>query len=191
MRISEAMKQLSKYGLEPVGGVVSLNQALKLEKPIVLKLDSAEHKTEKGLVFVGLRTDQEIISAFKKIAEHGPVLAQPVVSGLEMILGVNDDSVFGKVIMLGAGGIMTEIMDDTAFRAVPVSDRDIELMLTELRIAELVQDFRGIRPNKKALIRAVKSVSRFSEKNEFSSLDINPLIINSKGAWAIDVRVIK
>ncbi len=190
--ISEAQRILEKYKVNVVGSVVSLEQALAMKRPIVLKADSAEHKTDKGLVFVGLDTDEAIRDAFAKISKSAGVFAQPVVKGEEVIVGVVEDPTFGRVIMFGAGGIFTEVYKDTAFRVPPLSTKEAEAMIADTRIGRLFEGFRGKEMNKKALVALLVAVSKFAGdgSESFRELDLNPVIVNRRGAFVVDVRML-
>ena len=184
------MQMLKPYGIEPVGQLVTLEQALRMRRPLVLKADSSEHKTDKGLVFVNLKTDREIRQAYSKIRKHAEVLAQPFVKGIEFIVGLHTDSTFGKLLMLGAGGTLVELVRDVSFRAIPLKPMDIDDMLSELRVSRVFKGFRGLKPSKKALKQTLYGLSRFAAEHDFKSIDINPLIINQKNAFAVDIRVV-
>jgi len=190
MLISQAMTLLRRYGLNTVGRIVSLEEALEMDRPLVLKADTEEHKTDKKLVFVGLKTDDEIKEAFRRLEGYS-VVAQPLVQGFELIVGALNDPTFGKVVMVGGGGIFAEIYRDVSFRAVPLSRKDVQEMLDELRISRIFEGFRGKSASKEAVVDSVLAVSRFVAENDFRELDINPLMVNENGAFAVDVRLIE
>jgi acyl-CoA synthetase (NDP forming) len=184
------MRLLSRYGIRTLGRVASLDEILSMPRPIVLKADTEEHKTDKGLLFVGLKTDAEIEEAYKSLSPRYTVFAQPIVKGIEFMIGAVNDPTFEKVVSFGAGGTMAEIFRDVNFRAVPVSKKDAEDMVEGLKISRVFQGFRGINPKKADVVELLVNFSRLCSEISFKELDINPVIANDKGAFAVDARVI-
>lgn len=191
--ISEAKEILKKYKVNVLGKTANLNEILKMERPLVLKSDSSEHKTDKGLVFVNLQNDEEIKNAFKKISKHSAVFVQPMINGEEVIMGIVEDQTFGKVIMFGAGGIFTEIYRDVAFRIPPLTKSEGTNMIADTKINKVLEGFRGKTFNKKSLIELIVNLSKFAvkEANNFKELDLNPVIVNKTGTYVVDVRLLK
>ncbi|MBR9689870.1 MAG: hypothetical protein GOV01_03175 [Candidatus Altiarchaeota archaeon] len=190
MNLSESLELLSKYKIKTSGKLVSLEQALKLPRPAVLKADTIEHKKDKGLVFVGLVTDDEIKFAYNKISKKYPVFGQPLIEGFELMIGALEDPIFGKTVMVGFGGTYTELFKDVSFRAVPLTRNDAETMLSELKIYKVFEGFRGKTLNKQPVIDALIGLSNMCERVDFKEADINPLMIGEYGALAVDARVI-
>ena len=185
---SKAIEVLRRYEINAPGRLVSLEEALSMPRPLVLKANTEEHKTEKGLVFTCLKTDGEIREAYERIADGYGVIAQPFLKGFELILGALIDPTFGKVVMVGAGGIYAEIFRDVSFRKPPLSRRDVEEMLSGLKVGKVLSGFRERKINRESVIKTILSFSRLVENEEFREIDINPLIVNEKGAFAVDVR---
>ncbi|MBR9681447.1 MAG: hypothetical protein GOV00_01470 [Candidatus Altiarchaeota archaeon] len=192
MKISGAQKLLKKYGVNIIGSVASLEAVLAMKRPLVLKADTDEHKTDKGLVFVDLHTDEEIKNAFKKISKVADVFAQPLIRGEEMIVGVVEDPTFGKMLMFGAGGILTEIYKDTSFRLPHLDKKEVNAMIADTEISKVLEGFRGKKVNKSALIDLILAVSKFAikESDHFKELDLNPVIVNQEGVFVVDVRLL-
>jgi len=181
--------------------------AADLGFPVAVKIVSpqASHKTEVGGVTLGLRSAGEVRAAAEtmrvRLAQHDPnarvegFLVQEMVSGVEMILGVREDPQFGPFMLVGLGGVMVEVMRDVAIRLLPVDDLTAREMLTSLRGASLLGEFRG-RPARDvdAVVAAMTGLSRlFLDHRAFlSDFEINPLIVLAKGdgARAVDVRVV-
>ena len=184
------MRLLSRYGLWTVGKRVSLSQALELPRPIVLKADTDEHKLDKGVVFVGLKTDIEIKKAYEKISKNYDVFVQPVIKGFEFVVGALEDKNFGKIIMFGLGGTFTELFNDITFRAVPISKKDAIEMVNELHISRIFKGFRNVKPNKDAVVKVLMSISKLVSENPIIEIDVNPLIVNEEGAYVVDARVL-
>ncbi|MBT5456870.1 MAG: acetate--CoA ligase family protein, partial [Rhodospirillaceae bacterium] len=181
--------------------------AQKIGFPVVLKIVSPEvsHKTEVGGVRLNLRSKSEVqeaakdlIKLFGKAAPKASIsgfLVQEMVSGVEMIVGVREDPLYGPVMVVGAGGIMVELVKDTAFRMLPVSARVAGEMLEELSVNALLKGFRGGKPaDRKALVDAICGLSKFflDHRPWLADLEINPLIVREKGKGvrAVDIRPI-
>lgn len=190
MNLSESMALLVKHGISAPGKIVSLEEALKLPRPAVLKADTEEHKTDKNLVFVGLRTDEEISTAYKKLSRKFAVFGQPEIKGFEFTVGALIDPSFGKVVMFGAGGTYAEMLNDVVFRSVPLNKKEIEEMIEEPRVSMIFSGFRGMMPDKGAVVNTILKFSKLYESMNFREADLNPLIVNDRGAFVVDARVI-
>lgn len=167
--------------------------AKKFEFPVVLKLISpkAIHKTEVGGVKVA-HDLAELRSTASRFLEQGKVLVQEHCSGVEMFLGIKNDPSFGHVLLAGIGGIFVEIYKDVSFRICPITSKDAEQMLDELKGKALLQGVRGQKPVKmKALIDAMVSLSKLPDKiKNIEELDVNPFFINDKEGKAVDARFV-
>ncbi len=172
--------------------------------PVVLKVLSPEfvHKTDAKVVVLDVRSAHEVANAYgevlanahraKKKFRFEGVLVQKFVRGdVHMIVGAKRDPTFGPVVLLGAGGIFTEVLKDSVVRVCPVSTSDVLSMIEELRIKKILEGFRGINVNKKALVSAVMHVSEMMMKRkDIQEIDINPLILTDDQAVAVDMRVV-
>jgi len=173
----------------------------KLKMPLVLKLISPKvlHKTEIGGIRIvnnleELRKEYADLyktSKKKKIPLKG-ILAQEFVSGQEVIIGIKNDPTFGHVLVFGAGGKYTELLKDVSFRVCPITEKDAQEMINELKMKELLYGFRGAKPvNLKLLKRVMVKVSRIPLRNrKIQEMDINPFIINNKIGKVVDARVV-
>ncbi|MGC9310661.1 MAG: acetate--CoA ligase family protein [Candidatus Aenigmatarchaeota archaeon] len=186
MELLECLNFLKKNGID-VAKTHPLEGRL-VHFPAVLKANTLEHKTEKGLVKVA-HCEKYFDKALKELSGNGPLLAQEMVSGIELILGIQSDETFGKVVMAGTGGVFTEILKDVAFRAVPLTKSDAEDMVRELKIYEVLKGYRGKTYNIDALVGAIMCLSKIAEKSDIKSLDINPFILNDKRGVAVDCRI--
>jgi len=115
-----------------------------------------------------------------------------VKGGKEVILGVTTDRTFGRMIMFGLGGIYVEVLKDVSFRIVPVTRRDAQTMVSEIRTVGLLKGARGEKSVDLAavadnIVRLSAFVTAFPEVQE---LDINPLVVMEQGAVALDARII-
>ncbi len=189
----EAFNKLKKYKI-PIAeyGIISTKEQLKeLKIPCVLKAISPSiiHKTEAGAIEIAYKRD-DLFWKYDIIRELGKVLYQPFIEGDQIIIGIKHDETFGPVIMCGAGGIYTEVYKDVAFRVCPITSKDAEDMIKELKFYKVLQGFRGKKANLKVLINALVNVSKFAMKEKVKELDINPFIINEKGGKVVDTRII-
>lgn len=172
----------------------SLNDAKKVAKkvgyPVVLKVVSEEviHKTEAGAIII-CEKESQLKAAFKKISKLGGVLAQPKAEGIETIVGVKKDPVFGHAVMFGLGGVFVEVYDDVTFRLTPLTKRKAESMLDDIKGGKLLRGYRGKSYDVAALVDTLTKVSKLAEKENVMELDINPLFVNEKGVVAVDARV--
>jgi acetyltransferase len=174
--------------------------------PVVLKVRSPDvtHKTDVGGVATDISTPEELHAAYERIltsvAERQPgaavkgVTVQPMVSepGQELLVGARRDPTFGAVILVGAGGIATDVMDDTALGLPPLNERLARRMLEALRIWPLLLGHRG-RPGVD-LDALLEVLIRFSylvaDYPEISEIEINPLLATAEGAVGLDARAV-
>ncbi|MBW2973019.1 acetate--CoA ligase family protein [Candidatus Woesearchaeota archaeon] len=169
--------------------------------PVMLKIISPQalHKTEvKGIRKADNAEDLEIkfneltaIAKKKRFTLQG-ILVQEFIEGVETIIGLKNDPTFGHVVVFGAGGVLVELMKDVSFRVCPITEKDAESMIEELKAKKLLFGFRGAKPvNLKILKNAIVAVSKIPAKYpKIQELDINPFIINEKTGKVVDARVI-
>lgn len=176
--------------------------ARELGHPVVLKLggDSIAHKTERGLVRLGLGDDDAVrAAAVDLLAAARPddgavhLLVAPMVSGnRELIAGLHLDPQFGMTVMLGVGGILAEAVADVAFRLVPIDERDAAEMIDDLETQTLLGDFRGeAAVDRGKLASVLLALSEAATADErIVSADCNPLIVTADGSpIAVDALV--
>ena len=168
---------------------------------VVLKLcgDGVAHKTERGLVRLGLHGDDDVRAAAQQLldaatSEDGRVgvLVAPMVRGSrELIAGVYRDAQFGACVMLGIGGVLAEALADVAFRLVPVQRVDAEELLDDLETQALLGPVRGEPPvDRSAVADVVVALSRLAETDpEVVSVDVNPLVVVDGRPVAVDALV--
>lgn len=162
--------------------------------PYVLKLSSnLLHKTEEKAVITDLYSKESLISAYDHLLSilknhklEGKIILQKQVKGLELIVGINKDEQFGKIILFGQGGIYTEVLDDTAIRILPIGKKEIEEMIFSTRISKLFFA-RGVIYDTKKIIDLIENISRISSKVQ--ELDLNPVIFTKEGVYIVDARV--
>jgi len=207
-------KTLSEYDSKQVLGAVGLpvtqeKLALSQEEavlaasvigyPVALKgcSDKAAHKTEMGLVKLGLKDAAEVASAYAEIVDRAAgldgVLVQEMVSGSrEFVLGLTRDPQFGPCVMFGVGGVFTEAIRDVTFRVAPLTTEDAEEMLEEIRLAKLLDAFRGSPAvDRKALADALVEIGELGCRlNEIAEIDINPVIIRGSQPVIVDALMV-
>ena len=197
----KAKQLLKEHGLGVPEGIVCRAQdavaaAEKLGYPVTLKVSSAAiaHKTEAGGVALNLRTAAEVEEAARRMAELAPdVLVERMVTGAvaELIIGLTSDPQFGTALVVGAGGILTELLKNTVTLILPTTRSEIERALRTLKVWPLVEGFRGKSGDQEAVIAAVEAVARFAEANRglVEEVDVNPLLVLKDGAIAVDALI--
>ncbi len=186
----------------------AVEAAAKIGYPVALKADSSYilHKTEAGVVRLGLRDAAAVRAAYDEIvanaATHAPqsVLAgvsvqEMVAGGIEMIVGVKYDAQLGAMLLLGSGGVMVEVYNDVALRRCPINREEALGMIAEVKGAKLLKGFRGKPPaDVDALADTLVSVSHMAVHLEGSlaELDINPLMVlpAGLGVKAVDALMV-
>jgi acyl-CoA synthetase (NDP forming) len=173
--------------------------AHELGFPVVMKATrpGLVHKNELGGVRLGLSSESAVREAYLAIArsleETEPQLAlQPMVAtGVELAVGVAHDFLFGSLIMVGLGGVHTDVLGDRSFRALPLTDRDAAAMWRELRAAPLLTGYRGTPAiDTDALEQLLLRVAQLAEDfPEVSELDLNPVVAVSSGVAALDIKL--
>jgi len=170
--------------------------AERLGYPVTLKVSSAAiaHKTEAGGVALNLKTAAEVEAAAARMARLAPdVLVERMVTGAvcELIIGLTDDPQFGTSLVIGAGGILTELLRDSATMILPTSRDEILRALRSLKVWTLVEGFRGRTGDAEAVLRAVEAIAGFAaaQRGRVVELDVNPLLVLPKGAVAVDALV--
>lgn len=205
-KLADNFMLLEKQGLTlcPYTVVFSSKSALRaadeLGYPVVLKIGSDIHKKDIGGVITNIHNSFDMSEFWRKMQKSmkennvSPVefVVQQQISGVELVVGLKIDPVFGPVIMLGSGGTFVEILNDVVFRACPITLNDAEDMIKEIKSYRLLTGFRGEKPaNIEALKDVLYKLSRLHRKLEFDSMDINPLIVNEKDAFVVDARIVK
>ncbi len=197
----KASKMLEKYGIKSIRSsyVSSSSEAVRFAgaNPIVLKLisDKALHKSKAGLVKVVLSGKKDIEGAFNELEKKGSslkpykIIAQDMAkSGIEIIIGGNIDQQFGKMVMVGLGGVYVEVFKDTALRICPIEKIDAEDMVDQLKSKSIITSNGS---NSKMIVDLILQVSRFFAESEISELDLNPIIVRKDGYDVVDIRMLK
>ena len=194
----QAKRALAEFGLPvPAGELVSdaetaVAAAERLGYPVVAKLCSSEvvHKTELGAVKLNLKTADEVRQAMEQMAHLGEVfLVEKMLTQVvgELIIGINRDVQFGPSLVLGSGGIMVELLKDSATLLLPTDEQTVLQALLGLKMTPLLQGFRGReKADLNAAVQAVMAVAKYAEHERDSvlELDINPLLVAPEGQGA-------
>jgi len=197
-------RELARAGVAvPNGRLARRNEvetaAGALGYPVVLKAVSADlaHKSDAGGVAVNLRHAGEVSAAIGKMAHLADrflveQMVGPTVA--EVIIGVSRDPDFGLTLLIGAGGTLVELIDDTVSLLLPVSEQEIRDGLRRLRVARLIDSYRGgAAGDMDAVVAAVRAIADYAVAHNavLAELDVNPLIVLPKGAVAVDALVRK
>ena len=154
-----------------------------------LKNPTALHKTEQHAVRMDV-TEATLEAAYRALGGRR-VLVQRQLRGVELLIGLKRDAVFGAVAACGLGGVTTELFKDVAFRVCPLTRNDAVSMLHSLHAARLFEGFRGIRASAKAVAALLLKVSALAERYpELEELDVNPLIVTEREARIADARMV-
>jgi acyl-CoA synthetase (NDP forming) len=208
---ADSKKLLSAYGIPvPTERVVtSAAEAAKAAKrigfPVVMKIVSPDilHKSDLGLVAVGVRDEDDARRVYKRFMEVAKkaaakatidgVLVAEMVQGVETVVGIAQDDLFGPVIMFGLGGVFIEVLKDVTFRVPPFTKGDATSMLNELAGSAMLRGVRG-QPaaDLDALVDVLMKVQNLAVdlSGDVAELDINPLLAGPTGVVAADALVV-
>jgi acyl-CoA synthetase (NDP forming) len=211
---ADAKRRLATYGLPTTQEEVARDPeqaaaaAQRIGFPVAVKIASADiaHKSDAGLVRLGLASADAVAAATRELLSRaaerfpdarldGVLVQEMVLGGIETILGVTVDAQFGPVVLFGLGGVLVEAMDDVALRPLPISRRDAENMLDEIRGRRILAGVRGAPPcDSAALVDAILAVARLAEEHRdvLAELDVNPLVVfeRGRGVCAVDALVV-
>ena len=200
--LSEYEIKVPRYAL-----VTDVNESIKkaneLGFPLVAKIVSPQilHKTDVGGIRVGLSSEEEVRQTFTDLYYRlsnqyevkGVLLEKMVPRGIELIVGLQNDSQFGPVIMVGLGGIYTEIFKDVVFRILPITNADATTMIEDLRGKQILKGFRGAEPiNLEMLSDALVKIGKLGTDMAayYESIDFNPVIAYPNDYYVVDAKII-
>ncbi len=193
----EAKTELAAFGLTIPKGLTAAtadeaaDAAEKLGFPVVLKGQGVAHKTEAGAVKLNLASREAVLEAAKAMAGVASgylvekMVAKPVA---ELIVGAMRDPVAGPVLTVGAGGILVELIEDSAILTLPTNDKAIREALSGLKVAKLLGGYRGQpKGDVDALVKAVASVASYvvSNASMIEEVDINPIMVLPEGSGTV------
>ncbi|HEX6378375.1 MAG TPA: acetate--CoA ligase family protein [Nitrososphaeraceae archaeon] len=200
---------LSEYGIKvpKYALVTNSDEAVQKSKeigfPLVAKIVSPDilHKTDVGGVKVGLSSEDEVKKAFddmfnrlkEKFDVKGVLLEKMVPKGVELIVGLQNDSQFGPSIMVGLGGIYTELFKDVSFRVLPVTKKEAAKMLESLRGKDILKGFRGSKPiDLDMLSQAIVNIGTLGVDmaGKYESIDFNPVVVYPDSYYVVDAKII-
>ena len=203
----QSKKLLKAYGIPVTRESLaqSADQAVSMAEtigyPVVLKACSPElmHKSESGSIELNLKNDADLretysrITAATKLDLEGVLVQEMVAGQRELVLGLSRDPQFGPCVMLGLGGVLTEVLNDTAFRIAPFGMVDARDMIEELRSKAMLNRFRGQEPaDLDTICQSLVALGKIGLEHEVvSEIDINPMIVDPQGAVrAVDALVV-
>jgi acyl-CoA synthetase (NDP forming) len=173
--------------------------------PVALKVVSPDiaHKSDVGGVKLGVADEGAVGAAFDEIMASakraqpdaridGVSVQKMAAPGTEVIVGVNSDPQFGPVLMFGLGGVLVEVLEDVAFRIVPIEARDARHMVREIKGFKLLEGYRGSPPADVAALESLLlKVSEFVDAHpEVAELDLNPVFAYKDRCLAVDARIV-
>ena len=201
---AKAAELLSCYGVPLVITIPAATEqeaveaAARLGGRIVLKpeAEGLAHRADAGDVQLDLRTPEEVAGGYRALAaDFGPrlrrVLVQPLIGGVDVLISVVQEPVFGPLVVFGLGGVDTDVQGDRVARLTPVTDTDADEMIRTVRGAQLLLGRQGGHPvDIAALAGALIRVARLADDlPEVSELDLNPVVASEDGVHCVDVRV--
>lgn len=210
----ESKKIFKAYGLPVVNTAVvnSEEEAVEMAEsfgyPIVMKIVSPDilHKSDAGGVKVNIEDEAGVREAYETILKnakaykadaviHGILIQEMAPWGTETIVGSVNDATFGPTVMFGLGGIFVEVLKDVTFRVAPISDKEAEMMLENIRGAPILDGVRGEAPRDKKALAHVLSQYAFMITDlgdEILESDANPILVyeEGKGVKVVDARII-
>ena len=210
---AESKRRLSSYGLNvPKGNILTIEMIRELpeifDAPMVLKVlhDQLAHKTEVGGVALNIRGQTDAIAAAERmitsVKEHDAsielttFLMEPMQPAplAELIVGVKRDPLFGLVLVIGAGGILVELLKDATPLLLPVNRSEVENALRGLKSFALLDGFRGKpKVNLEPVIDAIMAIAAYAgdHRHNLLELDVNPLMLGTDSAIAVDALIIE
>jgi acyl-CoA synthetase (NDP forming) len=208
----EAKSVLALYGVPVVGERLTqsadeaVNAAAALGYPVVLKVESPDlpHKTEAGVIRLNLRSADDVRAGYEAVMANARrvtppphingVLVQPMVpQGVEMVVGARVDPLFGPLLVVGLGGILVEVLRDTALSPAPVTPDEAMDLLRQLKGVRLLEGFRGMAAvDMNRLADVISRVSCFvaDHRDTVAELDVNPLICAGNRITAVDALIV-
>jgi acetate---CoA ligase (ADP-forming) len=208
----QSKQLLAAYGIPVTNDILCTSAAEAVRAadsvgyPVVLKISSpaAAHKSDLGLLRVGLRSAAQVRAAYRELTERadatlpagaveGVLVCEMVQGGVETIVGVVSDELFGPTLMFGIGGVAVEVYRDVAFRVPPFDKAEARRMVQEIAGLPLLQGARG-RPKADvgAIVDTIMKVQRLALdlSDDLTELDINPLVALPKGVVALDALAV-
>jgi acyl-CoA synthetase (NDP forming) len=173
---------------------------LDLPFPLALKMcsDRILHKTDVGGVALNIQSLEELKEKLQEFRRRFPgerfLVETMEAPGVELIVGLLDDSTFGLSIMVGLGGVFAEAFEDVTFRVLPITREDAEEMLSELKGKRVLEGFRGIKVDREKIVDFLLKVSRLGEETagriKVETMDLNPVFAREKDVVVVDAKLV-
>jgi acetate---CoA ligase (ADP-forming) len=209
----EAQQVASILGLPMPRSIVAgsiqeaVDAAKKIGYPVVMKVVSKDivHKSDAGGVALDLENEKEVVDAYQAILRScraykkdavikGVEVVEMASPGVETIIGARQDGAFGPIVMFGLGGIYVEVMKDVTFRVAPISRREAQAMVSEIRSYPLLLGVRGEKRKDidEIITVATRLASLVHRCRDITDVEINPLVVydRGEGVKAVDVRIL-
>jgi len=182
--ILECFEKLKKLSVVKTIVIKSEDDLIKINFPYYMKVSLAEHKLEKKAVLriENIEEAKKEYLRLKKQFPKTPILIQEQINGIEMILGLKEDNVFGKLLLIGFGGTNAEVLKDVQFRAVPINREEILNAVSQLKLYPVLYQRK-----KYAVDKFVELAHEVSKLN-FKELDLNPVILTEDKSVIVDAR---
>jgi acyl-CoA synthetase (NDP forming) len=197
---------LSEYGVPTTREFLAAtlteaeSAAERIGYPVALKVcaAAASHKTEQGLVELGIMGAVDLRRAYGRLSTRaealgGGVLVQEMVPGArEFVIGMTRDGQFGPCVMFGLGGIFTEALGDVSFRVAPLTKKDAEQMCGEIRSHGILRDVRGLKSvNMEMLVHCLQRLGQIGlDHQKVKEIDVNPLTVREGQPVAVDALIV-
>ncbi len=207
----EANAVCASYGV-PVAKVklaATSSEAVKnadeIGYPVVLKIVSPDilHKSDAGGVIVNVKSADEVKDGFAKIVNNaknykadanvlGVLVQEMAPSSTEVIVGMTKDPTWGPALMFGLGGIFVEVLKDVSFRVAPITERDANEMVREIKAFKILEGVRGQPPaDIDSIVDILLKISKLVIENpKIDEIDLNPVFVYEDGAKAVDTRIL-
>ncbi len=194
IKLEEAFEEvkklpLSEYLVLPIKAKVEdyKEKIKKLKFPLWLKLNTGEHKSKINAI-EECHNFKELGKKYSKLKKQFPnkkIIIQENTDGVEILAGIKQDKTFGKILLIGSGGILTEIKKDTEFRILPATKKEIREAIKQLKVYKLL---KGKKYKIKRLVKVIKKFSDIAIKKDIKDADLNPIIIG-KDVRVVDARI--
>jgi acetyl-CoA synthetase len=194
----QSKKILKKNGFKIPKSILSnsdraVADSKKIGFPVVLKINSKQifHKSEIKGVFTNIKSEIEVKKSLKHLSKLGnEILIEKMIQDqvAEMIIGIKVDDLFGSVIIIGSGGIYTELMKDSIALLPPLRKSSVLKAINSLKISKLLKGYRGKpKADIEELVQTIMKLGTFAKKNtnRLTEMDINPLIVRAKGKGVV------
>ncbi|MFW5902382.1 MAG: acetate--CoA ligase family protein [archaeon] len=208
MNYLKAMELLESYDIPVVESSYMTKETQSAQKasevgfPLVMKIDCTEpiHKSDEGYVKTDITSVDELEDTYVEMKEKAEkqeigfqgVVLQRQIKGKEVIIGGKRDPQFGPIVLFGQGGIFVEVFKDTSIRVAPIEKEEAMKMIKEIKTHEILMGTRGEEPvDVEKLAEIISKTSELIwENEEILEMDLNPVIVNSDEAKAVDLRII-